>query len=267
MPTENASDFSSAAYPKDVIDFALNLLAPWEIAEFLSDYRKGDLKSYPDFVDYAARSSRFGDTKLITPERLAADPQATLATHPAWVRHIEFVTPEPQPEAYPAVQPVVMVWAGERRIQYEAHTTIATAIMFEVTRLPGLSIAVNNNGGRSNYFRFTVADAGEDLTTVSRFLMNAGPDERVMKTPSRETDMRPETLAKRKGGKGSKDGRLTLMAHIERLANAWEASGQMSPGFTAVAYLDNLQRLLRVLDLEATGRELSDMLPIVRSDS
>lgn len=37
------------------INFALAHLEPWEVAEFLSDYRKGDLKPYPEFVDYLAR--------------------------------------------------------------------------------------------------------------------------------------------------------------------------------------------------------------------
>lgn len=37
------------------INFALDHLEPWEVAEFLGDFRKGDLKSYPDFVDYLAR--------------------------------------------------------------------------------------------------------------------------------------------------------------------------------------------------------------------
>ena len=51
----------------------------------------------------------------------------------------------------------------------------------EITRLPGLSIAVNSNGGAGNYLRFTIGDEGEDLTTVNRFLSNAGPHEQVNK--------------------------------------------------------------------------------------
>lgn len=206
---------------------------------------------------------RFEDTPLITPERLAANPQAALAVRPAWVRQMEFVTPEASQETFPAVQPVVIIWAGKSRIQYEAHTTLAAAIMWEATRLPGVSVAVNTNGSSSNYFRFTVDDAGEDLTTVSRFLTDAGPHEQVRKTPDRKWDMRTETLRKARAGKPSKEGRAVLMGHIERIAKEWEATGKMPPHITAEAYLENLHRLLTLIDLEGTGRELSDMLPII----
>lgn len=204
---------------------------------------------------------------LITPERLAADPQKALAVRPAWVRHMEFVTPEASPEAFPAVQPVVIIWAGKSRIQYEAHTTLAAAIMWEATRLPGVSVAVNTNGSGSNYFRFTVDDTGEDLTTVSRFLTNAGPGEQVLKTPARKWDMRTETLRKTRAGKPSKEGRAVPMGHIERIAKEMEASGRMPPHITAEAYLDNLRRLLALIDLEATGKELSDMLPTIKTEA
>ena len=207
------------------------------------------------------------DTALITPERLAIDPQAALAARPSWVRHVEFVTPETSHETFPAVQPVVLIWAGKSRIQYEAHTTLATAIMWEVTRLPGVSVAVNTNGNGSNYFRFSIDDAGEDLTTVSRFLTDAGPHEQVLKTPARKWDMRTETLRKTRAGKPSKEGRAVLMGHIERIAKEWEASGRMQPHITADAYLENIHRLLALLDLETTGRELSDLVPSARTEA
>ncbi|MCL6706692.1 hypothetical protein M8R20_06755 [Pseudomonas sp. R2.Fl] len=207
-------------------------------------------------------SIQFISSPLITPKRLQADPQASLQPYPAWVRHLEFVTPEPEPEAFPSIQPVVIIWAGQSRRRYEAHTPLTTALMWEITRLPGLSIAVNNNGSKDDYFRFTTEGIGEDLTTVSRFLMDALPYERVLRTPRRKFDMRPETLRKA-GGKLSKDSRSVLMAHIERIAKEWEADGGMPAHITAAAYLENLQRLLHLIDLEATGRELSDILPTV----
>jgi len=205
---------------------------------------------------------RFDTTPLITPEHLAADPQAALAARPAWVRHMEFITPEVDPEAYPAVHPVVILWAGKTHTLYEAHTPLAVATMFEATRLPGVSIAVDHNGVRSLYLRFTVQGIGEDLTTVSRFITNAMPDEQVLKTKGREFDMRAETLGKRPARKPSKDGRAILMAHIERIARAWEDRGDMPDHLSADAYLANLHRLLHLCDLEATGKELLGLLPI-----
>jgi len=200
----------------------------------------------------------FMDTPLITPERLEASPEEAFAFLPPWVRAIELVSPLEYHDA--ALQPVVIIWAGKGRIQYEAHSPLAAAIMFEVTRIPGVSIAVNSNGTLSNYFRFSIGDVGEDLTTVSRFLTNAGADEQVLKTPGRKWDMRTETLRKTTAGKPSKDSRAVLMGHIERLAQEWEASGKMPSHLTAVSYLANLNRLIRLLDLESTGKDLSDLL-------
>lgn len=209
-------------------------------------------------------SIRFEDSPLITPERLAADPQAALAVRPEWVHRVEFVTPEVEPEAHPAVQPIVFIWAGETHPSYEAHTPLAAALMWEITRLPGVSLAVNDNGSGSAYFRFTIADVSEDLTTVARFLKGAGPDEQVLKTPARKWDMRTETLRTAHTGRPSKDSRAVLMGHIERIAKEWEASGKMPPHITAAEYIANLHRLLVLIDQEATGRELCDLLPTTR---
>lgn len=210
-------------------------------------------------------STDFASMPTITPERLAADPQAALAALPHWVHKIEFATPETGPEAFPTVQPVVFIWAGETHILYEAHTPLAAALMWEITKLPGVSIAVNTNGSKSRYFRFTIAGVEEDLTTVARFLKNAGPDEQVLKTPARKWDQRPETLTTRPARKASKDSRAVLMAHIERIAREWETSGRMPPHLTAETYLDNLQRLRVLVDQEAAGRELSDLLPTTKN--
>ncbi|MCO5155574.1 MAG: hypothetical protein M9945_02300 [Aquamicrobium sp.] len=209
-------------------------------------------------------SPTFAPSSLITPERLAADPQAALAALPHWVHKIEFVTPETGPEAHPAVQPIVFIWAGETHILYEAHTPLAAALMWEITKLPGVSIAVNTNGSKARYFRFTIAEVEEDLTTVARFLKNVGTDEQVLKTPARKWDQRPETLMTRPARKASKDSRAVLMGHIERIAKEWEASGKMPAHLTAAEYIANLYRLLVLLDQEAIGRELCDLLPTMR---
>lgn len=209
----------------------------------------------------------FASQPLISPERLAADPQAALSVPPSWAYRATFVTPETWPETNPAVQPVVVIWAGRSRVQYEAHSTLAVAIMWEATRLPGVSVAVNTNGARSGYFRFTVDDAGEDLTTVSRFLMDAGPDEQVRKTPGRKWDMRAENLRKARAGKPSRGSRDVLMGHLERIAKEWEASGKMPEHLAAKTYLENLRRLIFLHDLEATGRELSDLLTTVKREA
>lgn len=205
----------------------------------------------------------FASSPLITPERLAAEPQAALAVRPAWVRRVFFVAPGPHPEPNPAVQPPVIIWAGKTRTLYEAHTTLAAAIMWEITRLPGLSIAVNSNGGAGNYLRFTIGDEGEDLTTVSRFLSNAGPHEQVNKTKGRKWDMRTETLRVSRAGKPSKESRSVVMGHVERIAREVEERGAFPPHITAETYLANLYRLIAMADLEATGRELHDILPLV----
>lgn len=197
---------------------------------------------------------------LIDPERLAADPQVALAVLPPWVHQVSFVSPEVEPEAYPAIQPVVIIWAGETHRSYEAHTPLAAAFMWEATRLRGVSIAVNHNGVRSDYFRFTVEGFPEDLATVARVLKGADPDEQVLKTPSRKWDMRTETLATRPARKPSKDSRAVLMGHIERIAKQLEAEGRFPPHFTATEYLANLVHLLHLIDQEARGKELHDLV-------
>lgn len=81
------------------------------------------------------------------------------------------------------------------------------------------------------------------------------------------SDMRAENLRNDTAEKIGKDARQVVLSHAERIAKEMEASGRMPPHITAEAHLDNLRRLLTLIDIEATGRELSDMVPTIKTEA
>lgn len=53
-PPPPSHSITQAILDRYAINFALDRLEPWEVTEFLRDFRQGDLKSYPDFMAYLA---------------------------------------------------------------------------------------------------------------------------------------------------------------------------------------------------------------------
>ncbi|PBB39576.1 MULTISPECIES: hypothetical protein [unclassified Mesorhizobium] len=213
----------------------------------------------------------FLDSPLLTPERIAADPEAAFAVRPSWVRGLVLVHPDADPErpseATPqGVSPAAVVSLGESHLAHKTYSLTGLALLFELSRLPGVSVVTNSDGKGRHYERVTIADAAEDLTSVNRLLIGATTYDQA-KVVGIKSDMRPENLRATPARKLGKDARAVLLGHAERIVRAWEAKGTMPHLLTADGYLANLERLLALTDLEASGLDPLAALPVVSEEA
>lgn len=219
------------------------------------------------FEDTPSASAPFDGTPshLITPERLAADPRVALSVLPPWLHAIHLEYPEGHDEDEARFTPSATLVLGRSRVAAKGYSLLQVAFLFELTRLPGISIVTNHNGSGRHYERIAIAGHPEDLTSVNRVFVGAAEYTQA-KVSGIQSDMRAENLRTDAAEKVSKDARHVVLGHAERIAKEWEKKGRTPRHLTASAYLDNLHRLLRLIDLEATGRELSDLLPIIPTE-
>lgn len=196
---------------------------------------------------------------LRTPELVAADPQAALAHRPAWLHAAHLEYPEGH-EADPArFSPVVALVLGKKHVTSKNYSLLQVAFMLELTRLGGISIVTNSDGKGRWYERISIADHPEDLTSVNRVF--SGATEYVeAKVAGIKSDMRAENLKHGPAGRLSKDARQVVLGHATRIAQQAEAEGRMPPHITAMEYLVNLIHLLHLIDREAAGKELHDLV-------
>lgn len=204
----------------------------------------------------------FLDSPLLTPERIAADPEAAFAVRPSWVRGLVIVCPEAAPQDCHGVSPAAVVSLGESYLAHKIYSLIGLALLCELSRLPGISVVTNSDGKGRHYERVTIADASEDLTSVNRLLIGAAAYDQA-KVVGIKSDMRPENLRGVPARKLGKDARVVLLGHAKRIGEAWEAKGTMPHHLTADSYLANLERLLALSDLEASGLDPIALLPMV----
>ncbi len=209
--------------------------------------------------------TNFWESPLITPERLAANPQAALAVRPGWLHRIHLEYPEGH-EADPArFTPSAHLVLGRKHVTSKGLTPLQVAFLYEVTRFPGITIVTNHNGSGRHYERIAFADHPDDLTTVSRVFAGAAEYDQT-KVGDIKSDMRAENLRNDTAEKIGKDARQVVLRHAGSIAKAREERGDMPAHLTADTYLENLKRLLHLIDLETTGKELSDMLPMTREE-
>lgn len=203
-------------------------------------------------------STRFEDTPLLTPERIAADPRAAFAVVPSSIRSITLVPHDDTPQA-------AVLILGKSRLMTPTYSLLNAAVLFEACRVPGINVATNGNGMGGCWARLTVSGAGEDLTTVNRFLFPSGasPYEQIVVAGPIKSDHRPDNLRSLPARKLGKETRSVLMGHVRRIAIEWEARGDMPAHFTAETYLANLERLLHYCDLEAGGMDVLGSLPLI----
>lgn len=203
-------------------------------------------------------------TPLITPERLYADPQAAFSAPPAWVRQFHLEYPEGHEDDPAKFEPVAIIVLGKTREVARTYSILQAALLMELTRFPGISIVTNRNGTGPHarwYVRLAFAGYPEDLTTLSRLFSGAAEYDQTKVAGSIKSDMRTENLRNDPAKKIGKDARQVVLGHAERIATEFEKSGRMPSHLTAAAYMANLRRLLQLNDEEATGKDLSDMLP------
>lgn len=205
----------------------------------------------------------FTQTPLITPERIAGNYQEAFTAIPEWIQSLTFILPSETTTGITSasrlpfkpildVSPVAVVQFGKTVISHKTLSLLGLAVAFEITRMPGVSITTDSNGSGRYYERITIARYSEDLTTLSRLLFGAAEDQQV-KANGFTSELRPEHLKAIPAAKASKDARAIVLAHLERIATNLEARGGLPSHFTAAAYVENVQRLLGMVDLEATG--------------
>lgn len=197
----------------------------------------------------------FEDTPLLTPERIATDPRAAFAIIPACVRSITLVPHDDTPQA-------AVLILGKSRLMWPTYSLLNVAAIFEACRVPGINVATNGNGLGGYWARLTVSGAGEDLTTINRFLFGASPYEQIV-VDGIKSDHRPENLRSQPARKLGKESRSVLLGHVRRIAAEWGARGDMPQHLTAETYLANLDRLLQYSDMEASGMDVLGSLPLI----
>lgn len=204
-------------------------------------------------------STAFASIPLRTPELVAADPQSALSARPAWLHAVHLEYPEGH-EADPArFSPAVSLVLGKKHVTSKNYSLLQVAFMLELTRFGGATIVTNHNGTGRHYERIAFAGYPEDLTTLSRVFSGAAEYVQT-KVDGIQSDMRAENLRNDAAEKIGKDARQVVLGHARRIAKEWEASGRMPDHLTAEAYLVNLIHLLHLIDEEARGKELSDLI-------
>lgn len=214
-----------------------------------------------------ASTAEHQNSPLITAERVMVTPSEVFAIVPPWARLIEVLHPGGTTTAQSPIAPVVIVVVGKTRLTDAGFSGLQYAVLYELTRIPGIGIALNGDGKGRFYARITIQDAPEDLTTVSRFLSDAGPYEQVRTTGTPSSDMRGDNLAALPASRRGKYARDVVLHHAKRLATAWEERGDMPEHFTSATYLENLKRLLRAADAETRGADQIDALRQIEKEA
>lgn len=204
-------------------------------------------------------SPTFASLPLRTPESIAADPQSVLAILPAWLHAGHLVFPEGHETDPARFSPVVALVLGKKHVASKNYSLLQVAFMLELTRFSGASIVTNHNGSGRHYERIAFTGYPEDLTTLSRVFSGA-TEYAQTKVDGIRSDMRPENLRHDPAEKIGRDAREVVLGHAGRIAKQMEASGRMPLHLTATAYVANLIHLLHLIDQEASGRELSDLI-------
>lgn len=204
-------------------------------------------------------NSMFLSSPLITPERVAADPRESLSGRPAWLHALHLEYPEGHEDDSARLSPGVVIVLGKSHVTARGFSPLQVAFLIEVTRFPGLSIVTNSDGKGRWYVRIAIADHPEDLTSVNRVF--SGATEYVeAKVSGIQSDMRAENLKHGPASRLSKDARQIVLGHASRIAKQLEAEGRMPAHLTAETYLLNLIQLLHLIDQEATGKEVYDLI-------
>ncbi|KQU66662.1 hypothetical protein ASC75_08475 [Aminobacter sp. DSM 101952] len=200
------------------------------------------------------------NSPLITPKRVVAAPEEAFTILPSWARLIEVLHPGGTATAWSAIAPTIIVVVGRTQLADAGFSSFQYAALYELTRIPGIGVALNGDGKGRFYARITIQDAPEDLTTVSRFLSDAGPYDQIRTTGTPSSDMRGDNLEALPASRRGKYARSIVLHHAKRLATAWEERGDMPEHLTSSTYLENLRRLLRAVDAEAAGADQIEAL-------
>ena len=215
-----------------------------------------------------ANMTDFSQSPLLKPERIASDPEEAFRILPPCILSATFISPDDgldttkADRAAPDISPVFVVRFGPRHFTHKTLSPVGLAIACELVRVPGVSIATDTNGSGRYYERVTIAGHGEDLTSLSRLFKDAGPYEQV-KQGHFKHDFRPDNLRAIPAAKIGKQARDIVMGHLRRIAREWEERGTMPHHFTASSYLENLERLFHLNDLEAAGQDPLASLPLI----
>lgn len=219
---------------------------------YLNTPRPGDFKK--ENMRMNTSIITFENSPLITPERIKQDYEEAFGILPSWCHTLDFVLPEGmnQPSSlHFEPSPGAIITLGKSKAVHKSLSLPALAFTFEMTRLPGISMVTNQNGGKNPiyYVRVAIADYPEDLTTLSRILCDAGPEDQVSKGIL-SNSLEPEHLVLRNARKQERQARAVIFGHLERLAWKYEAE-DTSGNFSASAYMSNLHRLLMLSDMGA----------------
>jgi len=201
----------------------------------------------------------FMDAALITIESIRDDPFKAFASVPDWVRSMTIIAPPDWAKGIPDVASAVHVTFGQKLLSFRAYPDVVFALLCEITRLPGISIAANSDGKGRAYARIVIAAAPEDLTTVDRFVWGAGTYDQI-KVNGIAVNASPENLRADTARRLGKDARAVVMGHAERIAKDIEERGAWPSHLTSAAYLANLRELLAAVDLLKQGIEV-DVMP------
>lgn len=201
----------------------------------------------------------FRHSPLITPERLASDHKEAFSILPPGFHALGFATVGPD------IQPVPVAAFGKRHVAHPAFTLLALATVCELCRAPTVSLVTDHDGQGRIYARVALGTGSGNLNQLSRVLYGAGEFEEMRRTGKR-SGFRPGEHYKTTGQQRSEDSRQVALRYVRARMEEWEESGTMPSHFTAATYLENLERLFQMLDLETQGSDLLPALQLIRTE-
>lgn len=187
---------------------------------------------------------------LITPALAKSDPEAAFLHLPHWATTWTLVDAEEAAQD-PRLSPTIAVVLGKKMRVSITMTSLQLALLIHCTAL-GHSVATNSNHAKFNpriYAKFIFRDAAKDNTPIGR-LFAAAEEREAVNTLDNCSDLRPVNLAKSFEVRPKKDAIELLRHHVGRLVSERGLGGTLPDGFSAQAYLANLEDLLQALEEE-----------------
>jgi hypothetical protein len=201
----------------------------------------------------------FRHTPLLTPERIASDPREAFKQTPPGIRALGFTSSEPD------LLPDAVAVFGKNHLDMPPFSLLALAATFEFCRAPTVSLVTDHDGKGRVYGRLAMGTGQGNLAMLSRVLYGAA-EYQEMRRIGKRSDFRPGNHLATAGQQRSENSREVALRYVRREMEEWERSGTMPDHFTAETYMENLLRLLHMIDLESQGLDPLASLPLIKTE-
>jgi hypothetical protein len=201
----------------------------------------------------------FCHTPLLTPERIASDPREAFKVTPPGIRTVGFTPFEPD------LLPDAVVVFGKNHLVMPPFSLLTLAATFEFCRHHSVSLVTDHDGKGRVYGRLAFGKGPGNLVMLSRVLYGAA-EYQEMRRIGKRSDFRPGNHVVTAGQQRSENSREIALRYVRREMEEWERSGFMPGHFTTESYMENLLRLLHMIDLESQGLDPLAALPLIKPE-